>query len=94
MQESIAVTQNYVSSVNLPHVLKFLATQSEDLISGCPLADRSTLHRRFMTALEEHRPEVYPLPFPLRSLSYSLATVAYLSWPTDARSLHQRGRLP
>ena len=58
VQESIALTQNFVSSVNLPHVLKFVATKSEDLISGCPPEDRTTLHRRFVAALEEHRPEV------------------------------------
>ena len=58
VQESIALTQNFVSSVNLPHVLKFVATKSEDLISGCPPKDRATLHRRFVAALEEHRPEV------------------------------------
>ena len=63
LQESIAVTQNYVSSVNLSHVLRFLATCSESLISGCPPQERKTLYTRFLAALEASRPEVHELPF-------------------------------
>lgn len=61
-QESIAVTQNYVSAVNLPHVLSFLATESEELISGCCAEDRRTLHRRFLKALQASCPEVGETP--------------------------------
>ena len=61
MQEGIAITQNFVSSVNLRGVLKILATKSEDLISGCPVEQRKTLHTRFLAALEMNRPEVIPL---------------------------------
>eukprot|EP00803_Ostreobium_quekettii_P005108 evm.model.scf_611.4 EVM.evm.TU.scf_611.4 scf_611:63945-73681(+) len=40
LEESIAVTQNYVSAVNLPHVLRFLGSKSSDLVSGCRMEDR------------------------------------------------------
>lgn len=40
LEESIAITQNYVSTINLPHVLKFLQPGREDLVSGCALEER------------------------------------------------------
>ena len=66
LQECIAVTQNYVSSANLRHVLKVLATESEELISGCPIDQRKTLHLRFLDALKGMHPQVY---FPGADLS-------------------------
>lgn len=57
LQESIAVTQNYVSPANLPQVLKFLLSGSRELISGCQLEDRLTLHRRFVSALQKEKPQ-------------------------------------
>jgi hypothetical protein len=59
MQESIAVTQNYVSSVGLSAVLAFLRTGRADLVSGCSEEDRARLHDRFVSALREHRPEAW-----------------------------------
>lgn len=56
-QESIAVTQNYVSEANLPHVLKFLAGGSAELVSGCSMSERANLHDHFVSALEERRPD-------------------------------------
>ncbi|KAK9819897.1 hypothetical protein WJX72_003757 [[Myrmecia] bisecta] len=58
LEESVAVTQNYVSSINLPHVLEFLRCGREDLVSGCDMADRRSLHDRFLAKLQEKRPEV------------------------------------
>lgn len=57
VQESIAVTQNYVSEANLPHVLKFLAGGSTELVSGCSMSERANLHDHFVSALEERRPD-------------------------------------
>ena len=57
LQECIAVTQNYVSDANLSHVLKVLAGGSADLVSGCATEERSSLHDRFVSALEEQLPE-------------------------------------
>lgn len=52
----VAVTQNFVSSVNLHAVLAVLATRSADLISGCPVAERAGLYDRFAAALAAARP--------------------------------------
>ena len=57
-QESIAVTQNFVSSVGLRQCLAFLATGNPDLVSGCLQEQRSGLHQRFTAALQEKCPEV------------------------------------
>ena len=57
MQETLAITHNYVSTVNLPHVLKFLRSGRQDLVSGCAIHDRALLHDRFMAALQNHDPE-------------------------------------
>ncbi len=52
------MTQNFVSEVNLPHVLRFLASGSPELVSGCALDDRASLHERFLSALQRERPDV------------------------------------
>jgi len=50
LEPTVAVTQNYVSGANLPHVLRFLAsTGREALVSGCALG--AELHERFVGAL-------------------------------------------
>lgn len=51
------MTQNYVSEANLPHVLKFLAGGSAELVSGCSASERGSLHDHFVSALEEKRPD-------------------------------------
>ena len=56
------MTQNFVSSINLRHVLRFLATENEELISGCPVADRGSLNSRFLAALQKQCPEVRNQP--------------------------------
>ncbi|WIA16758.1 hypothetical protein OEZ85_013410 [Tetradesmus obliquus] len=58
LDEAVAVTQNFVSSVGLPAVLAFLKQGSEGLVSGCCLQDRSSLHDRFVAALQQRRPQV------------------------------------
>jgi len=59
LEETVAVTQNYVSSANLPHVLRFLRPGREDLVSGCRggTPARRSLYRRFVAALAEARPD-------------------------------------
>eukprot|EP00210_Caulerpa_lentillifera_P008531 g8137.t2 len=42
LEESIAITQNFVSSVNLPNVLRFLKSRNTSLVSGLPL-DKSNI---------------------------------------------------
>ncbi|MEW5308572.1 MAG: hypothetical protein WDW38_000520 [Sanguina aurantia] len=59
LEESVAVTQNYVSSVNLPHVLRFLEPGRPELVSGCGEEDRCTLHDRFVEALQQRAPKVW-----------------------------------
>ena len=58
VQDSIAVTQNFVSSVGLRQCLAFLKTGNPDLVSGCLQHERTDLHQRFLAALQKHRPEV------------------------------------
>ena len=58
LQESIAVTQNYVSSANLQQVLHFLKGGRAELVSGCPFEHRGHLHDAFVSALQQHRPQV------------------------------------
>ena len=58
MQETVAVTQNFVSTVTLPHVLQFLRSGNEVLVSGLALEERVSLHDRFLEALQAQRPEV------------------------------------
>lgn len=40
LEESIAVTHNYVGATNLPAVLAFLRSGRRDLVSGCAMEDR------------------------------------------------------
>ena len=61
LQESIAVTQNYVSSANLQHVLDFLKGGRAELVSGCPFEQRGRLHDAFLSALQQQRPQVHCL---------------------------------
>lgn len=57
-QESIAVTQNYVSTANLRHVLAFLSSRNPALISGLEGDERrASLHDNFLAALREERPQ-------------------------------------
>ena len=60
LEESGAVTQNYVSSANLGAVMAFLAAPHADaLVSGVASAEeRASLHARFVAALREQRPAV------------------------------------
>ena len=53
-----AVTQNFVSAVNLPHVLRLLRTGSRQLVSGCAPEERADLYHRFVVALEQKHPQV------------------------------------
>ena len=52
------MTQNFVSSVGLRQCLAFLQTGNPDLVSGCLQHERTDLHQRFLSALQEQRPEV------------------------------------
>jgi len=56
LEDSVAITQNYVSSATLPHVLSFLRSKRSDLVSGCAHQDRCSLYERFLAALREQRP--------------------------------------
>lgn len=60
LEESVAVTQNYVSAANLDYVLTFLGSPHADaLVSGVKTEEeRVTLHDRFLTALRERKPHV------------------------------------
>jgi len=58
LDDSIAITQNFVSEANLDRVLGVLATRSADLVSGLPEGERAGLHDRFVAALAEKRPGV------------------------------------
>ena len=58
IQDTTAITQNYVSSVNLEHVLRQLCNPA--LVSGCGTEERATLRQRFLDALRRQRPQVPP----------------------------------
>lgn len=45
LEDSVAITQNFVSAVNLPLVLKFLNSKRKDLVSGRPHAERYVMLR-------------------------------------------------
>jgi hypothetical protein len=57
LEETVAVTQNYVSQANLAHVAAFLARpNAAALVSGVGgVQERETLHARFLAALEVSR---------------------------------------
>jgi Cupin-like domain len=52
IEDSIAITQNFVSTTNLASVLQFLR-QNPHNISGLPLHEREHLYDKFLTVLEE-----------------------------------------
>ena len=58
MQESIAVTQNFVSSIGLRQCMAFLKTGNPELVSGCLPGKRTNLHKQFLAALQMSMPEV------------------------------------
>jgi hypothetical protein len=58
LEEAVAVTQNYVSPANLPHVLRHLRSRSPALVSGCAAEARSGLYDTFAAALRRQRPEL------------------------------------
>jgi hypothetical protein len=72
IEESIAITQNFVSSTNLPAVCRFLRTKPEQ-VSGleqqqdalgeaaCETLAKQSLYDRFIGALREQRPELLPV---------------------------------
>lgn len=59
LEESTAVTQNYVSTANLPEVLRFLRDKP-DQVSGY-LGPKEQLYTDFMEALEVQRPHLKPI---------------------------------
>ena len=63
MQESIAVTQNFVSSAGLRQCLAFLKTGNPELVSGCLPGKRTNLHKEFLAALQMNLPEVSFPPY-------------------------------
>lgn len=50
LEDSIALTQNYVSTQNLVKVLSFLKNKPEQ-VSGVPKKEKELLHARFLSAL-------------------------------------------
>ena len=53
LEDTLAITQNYVSRCNLRHVLAFLKSKHADvLVSGVPDEECSTLGQRFAEALK------------------------------------------
>lgn len=60
LEETIAVTQNYVSAANLKHVLAFLSSpHAEVLVSGVRTQeDRVSLYERFVKGLEKRYPQL------------------------------------
>ncbi|GIL47321.1 hypothetical protein Vafri_4169, partial [Volvox africanus] len=58
LEESCALTQNFVSEVGLPATLAFLKSRRPELVSGCAHENRCNLYDRFMTVLREKRPHV------------------------------------
>lgn len=58
LEPTVAITQNFVSRISLPHVLTFLKSGSQELVSGCAHEERQGLYARFLSALEIHRPSI------------------------------------
>eukprot|EP01025_Chloroclados_australasicus_P047593 TRINITY_DN5350_c0_g1_i5.p2 TRINITY_DN5350_c0_g1~~TRINITY_DN5350_c0_g1_i5.p2 ORF type:complete len:120 (-),score=8.34 TRINITY_DN5350_c0_g1_i5:265-624(-) len=50
----MCITQNYVSVVTMPYVLKFFGKRNENLVSGCRPEVRKNILDRFVTALKEN----------------------------------------
>ncbi|GFH21770.1 uncharacterized protein HaLaN_19135, partial [Haematococcus lacustris] len=55
---TVAVTQNFVSSVNLAQVLDFLRPGRAELVSGCSHDQRGKLHDMFVAGLARERPDL------------------------------------
>ena len=51
VDDSVAITQNYVARSNMSKCLRILATRDENLISGCPVDERVGLGDEFIDAL-------------------------------------------
>jgi hypothetical protein len=58
IEESIAMTQNFVSSGNVKSVLEFL-TQKPDQVSGCAMDQRPKLGGTFREVMAKNAPELY-----------------------------------
>jgi hypothetical protein len=58
LEDSVAITQNFVSPVGVDTVLAYLRAGSSvpGLVSGCD--HRADLYTRFLAVLREHRPQV------------------------------------
>ncbi|CAM9578770.1 unnamed protein product [Ectocarpus sp. 12 AP-2014] len=76
LEWSVAITQNFVSRVNLPHVVKFLLTQKH-LISGLPPDQRDDLGERFVTAMSEQRPDLGVSEIAERATSSTTAAAGF-----------------
>ena len=60
VQDSVAVTHNYLGAAGLPAALAFArAPAAERLLSGCAAPDRAGLAERLVAALRTQRPEVH-----------------------------------
>ena len=59
LEDTVAITQNFVSQTNLSYVLKFLSSSNSDvLVSGVRTEEeRRSLRDRFLAALDKHRPD-------------------------------------
>eukprot|EP01026_Neomeris_dumetosa_P057999 TRINITY_DN5371_c0_g1_i12.p2 TRINITY_DN5371_c0_g1~~TRINITY_DN5371_c0_g1_i12.p2 ORF type:complete len:278 (-),score=45.48 TRINITY_DN5371_c0_g1_i12:210-1043(-) len=53
LNDSICITQNYVSCITLPQVLEFFRLGNEDLVSGCKPEVRKNIYELFSRALLE-----------------------------------------
>ncbi|CAK4692755.1 hypothetical protein LEN26_016494 [Aphanomyces euteiches] len=58
VEESLAITQNYVSTSNLEHVLHFLKDKPDQVSGLDEEAKRPLLYANFRAALEENHPEL------------------------------------
>ncbi|KXZ56047.1 hypothetical protein GPECTOR_2g1599 [Gonium pectorale] len=58
LEESCALTQNFVSEVGLPATLAFLHSRRPEMVSGCAHESRCNLYDRFVEVLREKRPQL------------------------------------